>query len=221
MSILKNDWGKYLEGEFRKPYYQNLRRFLIYEYQHYTVYPDMYDIYAALHRTPYERTKVVILGQDPYHQPGQAHGLSFSVKPGVAPPPSLVNIFKELKDDLGIEIPSHGYLGPWADQGVLLLNSVLTVRKGMPNSHRGKGWEELTDQVIRLLGQRERPTVFILWGKNAQEKEPLINKEHHLIIPSPHPSPFSANRGFFGSRPFSRANQFLRSKGLGEVDWSL
>lgn len=221
MSILQNDWGNYLEEEFQKPYYLSLRRFLIDEYQHYTIYPDMYHIYEALHRTPYARTKVVILGQDPYHQPGQAHGLSFSVREGVTPPPSLQNIFKELREDVGVTHPNHGYLGKWADQGVLLLNAVLTVRRGIPNSHRGKGWEQLTDQVIRILGQREEPTVFILWGKNAQEKEPFIDPGRHLIIRSAHPSPFSANRGFFGSHPFSRANRFLSLKGRGEIDWSL
>ncbi|MBE3554184.1 MAG: uracil-DNA glycosylase [Thermicanus sp.] len=221
LSILKNDWAEYLQEEFHQSYYLGLRQFLIHEYTHYTIYPDMYEIYEALHRTPYQKTKVVILGQDPYHQPGQAHGLSFSVKPGITPPPSLLNIYKELRDDLGVIPPEHGYLGSWAEQGVLLLNSVLTVRRGMPNSHRGKGWEKFTDRIIQILGAREEPTVFILWGKYAQEKGSLITGKGHLIISSPHPSPYSAHRGFFGSRPFSRANQFLKSQGRGEIDWSL
>lgn len=220
--ILRNDWGELLEEEFHKPYYLMLRQFLKEEYSRYTVYPDMYSIFNALHYTSYEATKVVILGQDPYHGPGQAHGLSFSVRPGVAPPPSLQNIFKELEQDVGFKIPSHGYLLPWAKQGVLLLNTVLTVRRGQPNSHKGKGWEIFTDQVIRLLGQRERPVVFMLWGANAQAKRRLIDTSRgHLIIESPHPSPLSAHRGFLGSRPFSRANRFLRETGQTEIDWNL
>lgn len=220
MAILKNDWAPLLEEEFRKPYYLKLRQFLIHEYKTYTVYPDMYDIYNALHYTPFAETKVVILGQDPYHGPGQAHGLSFSVQPGVKPPPSLENIFKELQDDLGCTIPNNGCLVKWAKQGVLLLNTVLTVRKKAPNSHRGIGWETFTDQVIRTLNDREKPVVFLLWGKNAQAKQPLISP-HHFIIKSPHPSPFSAHRGFFGSRPFSRANRFLRESGMTEIDWQI
>jgi uracil-DNA glycosylase len=219
--ILKNDWTDFLEEEFKKDYYLELRRFLIEEYRQHVVYPDMYDIFNALHYTAYSDTKVVILGQDPYHGPGQAHGLSFSVKPGINPPPSLQNIFKELRDDLGCAIPNNGYLVDWTKQGVLLLNTVLTVRRGMPNSHRGKGWEIFTDQVIRTLNQREKPVVFILWGKNAQDKRSLITAPQHFIIQSPHPSPFSANRGFFGSRPFSKANGFLRSIGSEEVNWQI
>jgi uracil-DNA glycosylase len=219
--ILKNDWADFLEEEFKKDYYLKLRQFLIEEYRQHVVYPDMYDIFNALHYTAYSDTKVVILGQDPYHGPGQAHGLSFSVKPGVNPPPSLQNIFKELRDDLGYSIANHGYLVDWTKQGVLLLNTVLTVRQGLPNSHRGKGWEIFTDQVIRLLNQREKPVVFILWGKNAQDKRNLITAPQHFIIESPHPSPFSANRGFFGSRPFSKANGFLRSIGGSEVNWQI
>jgi len=216
--ILKNDWAEYLEEEFKKDYYLELRRFLIEEYRRHVVYPDMYDIFNALHYTAYSDTKVVILGQDPYHGPGQAHGLSFSVKPGITSPPSLQNIFKELKDDLGCPIPNNGYLVDWAKQGVLLLNTVLTVRQGMPNSHRGKGWEQFTDQVIRTLNNREKPVVFILWGKNAQDKKSLITAPRHFIIESPHPSPYSANRGFFGSRPFSKANTFLISIGSKDIE---
>ncbi|MDQ0340141.1 uracil-DNA glycosylase [Caldalkalibacillus uzonensis] len=221
MGILKNDWSPLLESEFEKPYYQRLRKFLIHEYRTKVVYPDMYDIYNALHYTPYEETKVVILGQDPYHGPGQAHGLSFSVQPGVQAPPSLQNIFKELQDDLGCYIPNNGCLEKWARQGVLLLNTVLTVRQGQPNSHRGMGWETFTDRVIDILNQREQPVVFILWGRNAQAKKELITAPHHYIIESPHPSPFSANRGFFGSRPFSKTNQFLRQIGVKEIDWQI
>ncbi len=221
MSVLKNDWSEWLEEEFKKPYYLRLRQFLIHEYRTRVIYPDMYDIFNALHLTPYARTKVVILGQDPYHGPGQAHGLSFSVQPGVRIPPSLLNIFQELNADLGLKIPNNGYLVKWAEQGVLMLNAVLTVRKGVANSHRGKGWETFTDQVIKCLNQREKPVVFILWGRNAQEKERLITAKHHLIIKSPHPSPFSANRGFFGSRPFSRVNQFLEDIGSQPIDWQI
>lgn len=221
MAILTNDWAPLLNDEFEKPYYLQLRKFLIEEYRHHVVYPEMDNIYSALHLTPYERVKVVIIGQDPYHGPGQAHGLSFSVKPGIKPPPSLQNIFKELHSDIGNPIPAHGYLNYWAEQGVLLLNSVLTVRKSQANSHQGKGWELFTDRVIEALNERETPAVFILWGKYAQEKAARITSDKHFIIRSPHPSPFSANRGFFGSRPFSRANEFLRQIGRDEIDWSL
>lgn len=221
MSILRNDWAPLLEPEFKKPYYLKLRQFLIQEYKQYTVYPDMYDIFNALHYTPHSKTKVVILGQDPYHGPGQAHGLSFSVKPGIKVPPSLQNIFKELHDDLGCFIPNNGYLVKWAEQGVLLLNAVLTVRAGCANSHRGKGWEQFTDRVISLLNERQQPVVFILWGRNAQSKGSLITNKNHLIIKSSHPSPLSAHRGFFGSRPFSRTNDFLRSAGMEAIDWQI
>jgi uracil-DNA glycosylase len=221
MAILKNDWHEMVGDEFTKPYYLQLRQFLIQEYKTRTIYPDMYEIYSALHYTPYQETKVVILGQDPYHGPGQAHGLSFSVKPGVRIPPSLQNIFTELHNDLGCKIPNHGYLVKWAKQGVLLLNAVLTVRRGVANSHRGIGWEYFTDRVIHVLNQREKPCVFILWGKNAQQKKTLITRPHHLIIESAHPSPYSADRGFFGSRPFSRTNQFLRQIGEKEIDWEI
>ena len=221
MAILKNDWANYLEAEFQKEYYLKLRQFLIAEYRTRTVYPDMYDIYNALHYTPYANTKVVILGQDPYHGPGQAHGLSFSVKPGVPPPPSLQNIFKELHDDLGCRIPDHGHLAKWAEQGVLLLNAVLTVRAGEPNSHRNMGWEIFTDRVMEVLNQKEEPVVFLLWGSHAQQKARLITNPRHVLIRSPHPSPLSAHRGFFGSRPFSRANEALRRSGQKEIDWQL
>ncbi|MBO8165369.1 MAG: uracil-DNA glycosylase [Brevibacillus sp.] len=221
MAILRNDWAEFLSSEFEKPYYIKLREFLKEEYRTRTIYPDMYDIFNALHYTSYADTKVVILGQDPYHGPGQAHGLSFSVKPGVTPPPSLQNMFKELQNDLGCTIPNNGCLVKWAEQGVLLLNTVLTVRRGAPNSHRGMGWETFTDRVIAALNEREKPVVFLLWGKNAQEKRHLITAPHHHIIMSPHPSPFSANRGFFGSRPFSRTNQFLKSIGSREIDWQI
>ncbi|WP_066320046.1 uracil-DNA glycosylase [Bacillus sp. FJAT-29814] len=221
MSILKNDWAPLLQGEFQKPYYQHLRGILKEEYQSKVVFPDQYDIFNALHLTPYNETKVMIIGQDPYHGPGQAHGLSFSVKPGVATPPSLQNIYKELKADLGCYIPNNGYLVEWAKQGVLLLNTVLTVRAATPNSHKGLGWEIFTDKVIETLNLRETPVVFILWGNFAQQKQQLITSSRHFILKSPHPSPFSANRGFFGSRPFSRANAILREIGMQEIDWQI
>lgn len=221
MSILRNDWAPLLEREFKKEYYLRLRAFLKKEYMERTIYPDMYDIFNALHYTSYENTKVVILGQDPYHGPNQAHGLSFSVRPEVSIPPSLQNIYKELYDDLGCPVPNHGCLTDWTKQGVLLLNAVLTVRAGMANSHRGMGWEIFTNEVIRRVNEKEEPVVFILWGRNAQEKEAFITAPHHYIIKSPHPSPFAAHRGFFGSRPFSRANQFLIEAGREEIDWCI
>ncbi|RNB83308.1 uracil-DNA glycosylase [Brevibacillus fluminis] len=221
MTKLKNDWSPMLEDEFAKPYYMKLRQFLVEEYQSRPVFPDMYDIFNALHLTPYNDAKVVILGQDPYHGPGQAHGLSFSVKPGVNTPPSLQNIYKELQSDLNCYIPNNGFLVKWAEQGVLMLNTVLTVRAGQANSHKGMGWEQFTDQIIATLNHREKPLVFILWGRHAQEKRELITGSHHYIIESPHPSPFSANRGFFGSRPFSRANTFLEKIGSTPIDWQI
>jgi uracil-DNA glycosylase len=219
--ILKNDWAPLLEEEFSKPYYLQLREFLKQEYSHYHVYPDMYDIFNALHYTPFADVKVVILGQDPYHGPNQAHGLSFSVKPGVPLPPSLKNIFLELQADLGCTPPSSGYLVPWAKQGVLLLNTVLTVREGHAHSHRGRGWEIFTDRVIETLNSKNTPVVYILWGSAAQSKQNLIDTTKHFIIKAPHPSPLSAHRGFFGSRPFSKTNQILRSIGQTEIDWQL
>ena len=221
MIIFKNDWQRLLEGEFKQDYYQKLRQFLVTEYKTKTIYPDMHDIFNALHYTAYKDIKVVILGQDPYHGPNQAHGLSFSVKPGIAPPPSLVNITKELKSDLNCYIPNNGFLKKWADQGVLLLNTVLTVVAGQANSHKNIGWETFTDKVITLLNERQDPIVFILWGNNALSKSNLITNSNHTIIKSPHPSPLSAFRGFFGSRPFSRSNDFLSSIGKTPIDWQI
>lgn len=221
MKIFQNDWAPFLEAEMQKDYYQKLRGILIDEYRSRTIYPGMYDIFNAMHYTPYSKVKVVILGQDPYHGPRQAHGLSFSVLPGVEPPPSLVNIFKELKDDLGCTIPSHGCLRHWAEQGVLLLNTVLTVRAYQANSHQGIGWEEFTDHIITLLNKREEPMVFILWGRPAQRKQSMITNPNHLVLTSSHPSPLSAYRGFFGSRPFSKANAFLREHNMEPIDWQL
>lgn len=221
MVNIGNDWDQVLEGEFEKEYYQKLRKFLIKEYKTRTIYPNMYDIFNALKFTPYKEVKAVILGQDPYHQPGQAHGLCFSVQKPVPPPPSLVNIFQELKDDLGIDPPGHGCLESWAKNGVLLLNTALTVRRGQPNSHRGMGWEIFTDQVIRLLNKREDPMVFILWGGNARAKESLITNNRHLILTGAHPSPLGAHKGFWGGRYFSKTNAFLRRFGKEPIDWRI
>lgn len=221
MEIFKNDWGQYLKEEMAQPYYRQLRQFLIGEYSTKQVYPDMYSIFNALHYTSYADTKVLILGQDPYHEPGQAHGLSFSVQPNVPPPPSLVNIFKELETDLGCTVPNNGCLEPWARQGVLLLNTVLTVQAHRANSHRDKGWEIFTDKIISLLNQREKPVAFILWGSPARRKKAMITNPQHFIVESPHPSPLSAYRGFFGSRPFSKVNEFLESVGEEPINWQL
>jgi uracil-DNA glycosylase len=219
--ILKNDWAPILQDEFAKPYYLQLREFLKYEYSNFIVYPDMYDIFNALHYTSFSDVKVVILGQDPYHGPNQAHGLSFSVKPGVPHPPSLRNIFQELQNDLGYPIPNSGSLVPWTRQGVLLLNTVLTVRAGQAHSHKGKGWEIFTDRVIESLNEKPDPVVYILWGSAAQSKQKLIDTTKHYIVKSPHPSPLSAHRGFFGSKPFSKTNAYLRMIGKTEIDWAL
>lgn len=219
--LFQNDWQPLLENEFSKPYYQELRAFLKEEYAEETIFPPMDSIYQAMYNTSFENVKVVILGQDPYHGRGQAHGLSFSVQPGVKIPPSLKNIFKELSDDMQVSIPSDGYLDKWSKQGVLLLNTVLTVREGQANSHQNKGWETLTNEIIHLVGQREKPAVFILWGKPAESKRKLINENMHCVLTAPHPSPLSAHRGFFGSKPFSKANKFLRANGIDEIDWSL
>lgn len=219
--IFRNDWAELLDDELKEPYYQELRKFLIDEYSTKKIFPNMYDIFNALHFTSYAATKVVILGQDPYHEPGQAHGLSFSVLPDVPPPPSLMNIFKELRDDLGCYIPNNGCLKPWADQGVLLLNAVLTVRAHAANSHRGHGWEIFTDKIIRLLNDHERPLAFILWGNPARRKKNMITNPRHFIVESAHPSPLSAFGGFFGSRPFSRVNDFLKSVGESPIDWQI
>lgn len=216
-----NEWDNLLKDEFSKPYYLELREFLKKEYATQTIYPHMNDIFNSLKYTSYSDVKAVILGQDPYHGPGQAHGLCFSVKKGVAPPPSLVNIFKELSSDLNIPIPEHGELTKWAREGVLLMNAVLTVREGEPNSHKGKGWEIFTDNVISLLNQREKPLVFILWGANARSKTKLITNPAHKILESAHPSPLSAYNGFFGCRHFSKTNEFLLENGIDQIDWRL
>ncbi len=220
-NILKNDWKDLLDDEFNKEYYQNLRIFLTNEYRSRTIYPDKYDIFNALHFTPYKDIKVVILGQDPYHGPGQAHGLSFSVNPGIKIPPSLLNIYKELNSDLGCYIPNNGYLKKWADQGVLLLNTSLTVRAGAANSHKNIGWEVFTDKIISLVNEKEDPVVFLLWGNNAIKKKNLITNKKHLILTSVHPSPLSASRGFFGSKPFSKINNFLISVNKKAIDWQI
>lgn len=220
MVHIGNDWDGLLKGEFNKDYYKRLRRFLIEEYQAKTVYPSMYDIFNALKYTSFEETKVVILGQDPYHGPGQAHGLCFSVMKGVKKPPSLENIFKELSSDMNTPIPKHGCLKEWAVKGVMLLNTVLTVRKGEANSHKGKGWEVLTDKIIETLNTRENPMVFMLWGANAKAKVPLINSKRHLVLTAPHPSPLSAHGGFFGCGHFSKANEFL-SQYVEPIDWEI
>ena len=217
-----NEWDTLLGSEMEKPYYQELRQFLTQEYRTATVYPNQYDIFNALKYTTYSSVRVVILGQDPYHGPNQAHGLSFSVKKGVQPPPSLINIYKEIRDDLGIDnLGRHGELTDWAKQGVLLLNTVLTVRDGEAASHRGKGWEEFTDAAIRILNEQDRPIVFILWGRPAQMKKAMLNNPKHLILEAPHPSPLSSYRGFFGSRPFSKANNFLKQHGIEPIDWQI
>ncbi|MBR2916776.1 MAG: uracil-DNA glycosylase [Clostridia bacterium] len=221
MVNIGNDWDGILKDEFKKEYYLNIRSFLKSEYRSHIIYPDMFDIFNALKYTPYSGAKVVIIGQDPYHGEGQAHGLSFSVQDGVKPPPSLVNIYKEINSDLGLPIPKSGNLTKWAKEGVLLLNNVLTVRAGSPNSHKGKGWEEFTDCIIKKLNERETPLVFMLWGGNAREKKKLISGNKHLILESVHPSPLSAYNGFFGCRHFSKANEFLISKGITPIDWDL
>ena len=220
MFKFSNSWDKVLGGEFSKDYYLSLRQFLKEEYQTHTIYPNMYDIFNAFTYTPYDEVKAVIVGQDPYHGENQAHGLCFSVKDGVTPPPSLVNIFKELYTDLGIKRPKSGNLTKWALHGVLLLNTVLTVRANTPTSHKAKGWEIFTDRAIEELNKSEKPIVFILWGAHAISKTKLITNPIHKVITSVHPSPLSASRGFFGSRPFSKANEFLSKFGR-EIDWSL
>ncbi len=222
MSMIDNDWLTAIGGEFKKPYYAQLYRFIREEYRTRIIYPPADDIFNAFHLTPLSKVKVVILGQDPYHNVNQAHGLSFSVKPEVRElPPSLVNIFQELHDDLGCYIPNNGYLKKWAEQGVLMLNTVLTVRAHQANSHQGHGWEQFTDAVITAVNAQDRPIVFILWGRPAQSKIPMLTNPKHLILKSPHPSPLSAFRGFFGSRPFSRTNQFLESHGVAAIDWQI
>lgn len=221
MVNIGNDWDELLKAEFAKAYYQNLRKFLVNEYRTQTIYPDMYDIFNALKYTAYQDVKVVILGQDPYHGPGQAHGLCFSVKQGVTPPPSLQNIFQELHEDLGCTIPTHGELTSWAKQGVLMLNTVLTVRRGQANSHQGKGWEILTDRIIELLDQKPEPIVFLLWGRNAKAKMALLHNSNHLVLTSSHPSPYSVDYGFKGCHHFSKANAFLQEHGISPIQWQL
>jgi uracil-DNA glycosylase len=215
------DWNPVLRGEFAKPYWGELQQFVATERGRTTVYPPHDEVFAALHLTPYREVKAVILGQDPYHGPQQAHGLCFSVRPGVPPPPSLQNIFKELEADLGIRAPRHGCLDSWARQGVLLLNASLTVRAGKAASHQGKGWEVFTDEVLRAVNAKDERVVFILWGASARKKKALIDTGRHVIIESPHPSPLSASGGFFGSRPFSRANAALVEAGREPIDWAL
>jgi uracil-DNA glycosylase len=214
-------WQAVVGGETEKPYFAALREFLAEERRAHAVYPPEGEEFTALELTPYKQVRVVILGQDPYHGPGQAHGLAFSVRPGVRPPPSLRNMFRELRDDLGCRIPNNGFLVPWAEQGVLLLNTVLTVREAEPNSHKGRGWEKFTDAIISRVGHKEDPVVFVLWGANAQKKTELIDTGRHTIVQSVHPSPLSAKRGFFGSRPFSKINEALRQAGKPEIDWQL
>ena len=221
MAAISNDWLPVFQGEFRKPYYKQLYQTVMKEYNTRKIYPAPDDIFNAFQLTPFHKVKAVILGQDPYHGEGQAHGLCFSVKPDVEIPPSLVNIYQELHDDCGCYIPDNGYLTKWAEQGVLLLNTVLTVRAHQANSHRGMGWEQFTDAAIRILNEQDRPIVFILWGSPAQKKAQMLNNPKHLILKAPHPSPLSAYRGFFGSRPFSQTNEFLVKNGLKPIDWQI
>lgn len=220
MAAISGDWQEALKDEFKKEYYKKLYAKVKEEYQTHAVFPPADDIFNAFHYTPLNDVKVVIFGQDPYHNVGQAHGLCFSVKKGVDIPPSLVNIYKELQDDIGCEIPNHGYLTAWAKQGVLMLNTVLTVRAHQANSHQGIGWEEFTNAAIRVLNEQERPIVFILWGRPAQMKKSMLNNPKHLILEAPHPSPLSSYRGFFGSKPFSKTNAFLKANGVEEIDWA-
>lgn len=215
------DWNPVLRGELTKPYWAPLQQFVERERRYHQVFPPHDEVFAALHLTSYAATRVVILGQDPYHGPGQAHGLCFSVRPGVAIPPSLVNIFKELSDDLAVPLPDHGHLRAWAEQGVLLLNTTLTVRKGAAGSHQGQGWETFTDEVIGAVNAKPHPVVFILWGSHARKKRALLDTTRHVVIESAHPSPLSAHNGFFGSKPFSRANAALVAAGLPPIDWRL
>ena len=221
MVTLGNNWDILLRDEFQKDYYLNLRKFLVSEYKTQTIYPDMNNIFNSLKLTDYKDVKVVILGQDPYHEPGQAHGLCFSVKKGVPIPPSLQNIYKEIHAELGLPIPTHGELTDWAKRGVLLMNTCLTVRKGQANSHKGMGWEIFTDNVMKLLNARPEPIVFLLWGRNARDKAKLITNPAHLVLESAHPSPLSAYNGFFGNGHFKKANDFLRKSYGQEIDWEI
>ena len=221
MVSIGNDWDEILKDEWQKPYYKKLRIFLKEEYSKFTVYPDMYDLFNALRYTSFENTKVVIIGQDPYHEPNQAHGLCFSVKKGVEPPPSLKNIYKELNSDVGFNIPNHGELTDWAKQGVLLLNTVLTVRRGQANSHKGMGWEIFTDRIIEELNKKSTPVVFLLWGANARKKAEKIDNPIHKKLITVHPSPLSAYGGFFGCRHFSKTNEILVGNGLQPINWQI
>ncbi len=221
MAAISNDWLAPLSVEFKKPYYASLYKKVLEEYQTWQIFPESEDIFTAFNLTPLSQVKVVILGQDPYHGEGQAHGLCFSVKPGIEAPPSLVNIYKELQTDLNCFIPDNGYLVKWAKQGVLMLNTVLTVRAHQAFSHRGIGWEEFTDAAIRILNEQDRPIVYLLWGKPAQMKKNMLNNPNHLILEAPHPSPLSAYRGFFGCRHFSQANAFLEARGEAPIDWQI
>lgn len=221
MVNLGNDWDKLLKEEFNKPYYLSLRQFLIEEYRTQVIYPPKEDLFNALKSTSYQDTKVVILGQDPYHGLGQAHGMAFSVNPGIAIPPSLRNIYKELQDSLGCSIPDNGYLMPWAKQGVLLLNTVLTVRAGQPQSHQNKGWEILTDEIIKLLNQKDETVIFLLWGSPAKKKMNLITNPKHVVLTAVHPSPLSAHRGFFGCNHFKQVNEILERQGRETIDWQI
>ncbi len=221
MVKLGNDWDNVIGEEFEKDYYLELRQFLKEEYKNHTIYPDMHDIFSALKATPFSKVKVVIVGQDPYHGPSQAHGMCFSVQKGIEAPPSLKNIYKEIQDELGTFIPNNGYLMPWAEQGVLLINTVLTVREGMPNSHKGKGWETFTGAVISALNNSEEPIIFLLWGANAAEKAELINNPKHKCLFAAHPSPLSAHRGFFGCGHFKMANEILISNIKSPINWQI
>ncbi len=219
--LIGNEWDQFLGGEFEKDYYRDLRRTLAEEYRTHTVYPAMENIFNALKYTPYSEVKVLLLGQDPYHGPGQAHGLAFSVQKGVQKPPSLMNMFKELESDLGIKQPSHGCLTEWAKQGVMLLNTVLTVREGEANSHKKIGWTSFTDRIISLLNEREDPVIFLLWGRNAAEKLPLITQNRHYVLSCAHPSPLSASRGFLGCKHFSKVNILLERMGKKPINWQI
>ncbi len=221
MSKIENDWKEALSEEFKKPYYKNLYDFVTKEYRERQIFPPADDIFNALHYTSLSDVKVVILGQDPYHDVNQAHGLCFSVRPGIEPPPSLKNIYAELQSDMGCYIPNNGYLIKWAKQGVLMLNTVLTVRAHEANSHQGKGWENFTDAIIKKVNEQDRPVVYLLWGSPARKKKEMLNNPKHLILEAPHPSPLSAYRGFFGCKHFSMANDFLEKNGLTPIDWQI
>lgn len=221
MGAISNDWLNEIGEEFKKPYYKDLYEFVKNEYNDYTIYPEADDVFKTFQLTQVKDLKVVIFGQDPYHNVGQAHGLCFSVKPGINTPPSLVNIYKELEDDLGCKIPNNGYLVKWAKQGVLMLNTVLTVRAHQANSHKGKGWERFTDAVIEAVNKQDKAIVFILWGSPARRKRAMLNNPKHLIIEAPHPSPLSSYRGFFGSKPFSKTNEFLKEHNIEPIDWQI